>query len=372
MRSGTRGALMIFSVIFSCTDSGRACTIFTTCRGGQVLVGNNEDWVDSHSRLRFVPAAPGAHGRVVFGFRFGGVQGGMNDAGLFIDATAQNRLARRPSAGPGKSTLDLISLNPLDRVLKECGTVQEALRMLRDCNGPDRTFTSVASLLLCDQTGDAVVYEGDDVVLPKQRDVLALTNFRGTESGSSPATCVRYNTATRMLAADKQPTIESCRDVLAATAQSGTQYSVVFDLKNKDIYLYHFHNFRQVRHFRLQEEMEHGDRAVEISSLFPANHQFQEYQNRFDESLQKQRENKNLSAIVAKGTKDFIASYDSNRDGKIDLGELTSFGCYFREVDLSFVRTFDRDHDGYFDGDEVAQLSLAICPPGLLGGKPAP
>src|ERR1700720_491981 len=101
MPYGTRGALMIFTVFFSCTGSGRACTIFMTCRGGQVLVGNNEDWIDSHSRLRFVPAAPGAHGRVVFGFRFGGVHGGMNDAGLFIDATAQNTLARRPSAGRG-------------------------------------------------------------------------------------------------------------------------------------------------------------------------------------------------------------------------------------------------------------------------------
>ena len=221
MPYGTIGTLMIFfSLFFSCTGSGKACTILMTCRGGQVLVGNNEDWIDSHSRLRFVPAAPGAHGRVLFGFRFGGVQGGMNDAGLFIDATAQNPLARRPSADPGKSTLDLFSLNLLDRVLKECGRVREALRVLRDCNGPDRIITSVASILLCDQTGDAVVYEGDDVVLPKQRDVLALTNFRISENGSGPATCVRYNTATRMLAAEEQPTVESVRDVLAATASS--------------------------------------------------------------------------------------------------------------------------------------------------------
>ena len=59
MPYGTIGTLMIFfSLFFSCTGSGRACTIFMTCRGGQVLVGNNEDWIDSHSRLRFVPAAP--------------------------------------------------------------------------------------------------------------------------------------------------------------------------------------------------------------------------------------------------------------------------------------------------------------------------
>ena len=79
-------------------------------------------------------------------------------------------------------------------------------------------FTSVASLLLCDQTGDAAVYEGDDVVLPKQHDVLAPTNFRVAENRSGPATCERYNTANRMLAANEQPTIESSRDVLAATA----------------------------------------------------------------------------------------------------------------------------------------------------------
>ncbi len=375
MLRGALQALVFFGLFYPYSGSAKACTILTTCRGGQVLVGNNEDWFDSNSRIRFVPAAPGAHGRVLFGFRLGGAQGGMNDAGLFIDATAQNRLERHPSANSFKSMLELFRLNLLDRVLRDCGTVREALQVLRESNGPDRIITSAASILLCDQTGDAVVFEGEDVVLPKQRDVLILTNFRNSESGSGPVACVRFNTATRMLAAEEQPTVESVRDVLAATASSTgsrTQYSTVFDLKKKEIYVYHFHNFREVRRFRLPEETEKGDRSLAISSLFPANHEFQEYQRKFDESLEKQRADRSVAAIVAKGTKEFIVNFDTNGDGKLDLDELAPYGCFFREVDVPTIKTFDRDGDGKFDGDELVNLSRAICPPVLLGGKPLP
>ncbi len=170
-----------------------------------------------------------------------------------------------------------------------------------------------------------MVYEGEDVVPPKKRDVLVLTNFRIAESGSGPVSCVRYNAATRMLAAEQQPTVESVRDVLAATASSTgsrTQYSTVFDLKKKEIYVYHFHNFREVRRFRLQDETEKGDRSLAISSLFPTNHEFQEYHRKFDESLEKQQEDRSVAANVAKGTKDFIVNYDTNGDSKLDLDEL--------------------------------------------------
>lgn len=50
----------------------RACTVFMTAQGGRVLVGNNEDWGDPHSRIRFVPASRGAYARVYVGFRVGG------------------------------------------------------------------------------------------------------------------------------------------------------------------------------------------------------------------------------------------------------------------------------------------------------------
>ena len=44
----------------------------------------------------------------------------------------------------------------------------------------------------------------------------------------------------------------------------------------------------------------------------------------FDESLQKQRENQNLAAIVAKGTKEFIVNYDTNGDSKTRPGRTGS------------------------------------------------
>ena len=116
--------------------------------------------------------------------------------------------------------------------------------------------------------------------------------------------------------------------------------------QEKEIYVYHFHNFREVRRIRLAEETEKGDRSLAISSLFPANHEFQEYHRKFDESLEKQREDRSVAANVAKGTKEFIVNYDTNGDSKLDLDELGAYGCFFREVDVPTIRTFDRDGDG--------------------------
>lgn len=65
-----------------------ACTAFCAAAKGRVLVGNNEDFGNPRSRIWFVPAEKGRHGRVLLGFDDGFAQGGMNEKGLlFADAS---------------------------------------------------------------------------------------------------------------------------------------------------------------------------------------------------------------------------------------------------------------------------------------------
>jgi tetratricopeptide (TPR) repeat protein len=48
-----------------------------------------------------------------------------------------------------------------------------------------------------------------------------------------------------------------------------TQYSTVFDLKNRQVHLYHFHNFEQVVTIDISAELLEGWHAVDLASLFP-------------------------------------------------------------------------------------------------------
>jgi hypothetical protein len=59
--------------------------------------------------------------------------------------------------------------------------------------------------------------------------------------------------------------------VLAATHQEGpypTQYSNIYDLKNRRVYLFHYHNFEELLVIDLPEEMKKGVQSYEISSIF--------------------------------------------------------------------------------------------------------
>ena len=86
MKIRIRAFIVLF--VFLVQMQGVACTIFYVSRDGVILAGNNEDWEDPSTKMWFFPPAGNKHGWIKFGFGSGFPQGGMNDQGLFWDATA--------------------------------------------------------------------------------------------------------------------------------------------------------------------------------------------------------------------------------------------------------------------------------------------
>ena len=88
-----------------------ACTGFCISKGDTVLVGNNEDYNDSDTKVWYVPAEKGKYGRVYFGLE-NAPQGGMNEKGLVFDmfATGPNKV---------KNSLDKPDFdeNPLHKIM---------------------------------------------------------------------------------------------------------------------------------------------------------------------------------------------------------------------------------------------------------------
>lgn len=255
----------IAALIFAATLPAPAlpCTAFLVCGGGEVLMGNNEDFWDPNVRIWFVPAEEGRLGRVYLGYENLFPQGGMNEAGLAFDGFATERYPMRKQEGK-----EVFEGNLIDEVMATCSTVEEAVAFLTRY---DLRRLENAMLMFCDRTGDSVIVEGDEL-LRKEGSFQVVTNFYQSRQENDRAMCPRFDAAVGKLEAAKTVDLALCRRVLAATAQetgAPTQYSNVLDLKRGLVNLYHFHNFEEVVVFDLAEELRRGEHVVEVPSLFP-------------------------------------------------------------------------------------------------------
>ena len=106
-----------------------ACTAFCSAGAGQVLVGNNEDWNNPHTKIWFVPAKPGSYGRMYVGFDDLWPQGGMNERGLWFDG-----FATPPVKATGSANLPNFPGNIVDRAMAECSTVEDVVRLFSRFN----------------------------------------------------------------------------------------------------------------------------------------------------------------------------------------------------------------------------------------------
>ena len=259
-----------------------ACTAFCAAVEGRVLVGNNEDLLDPSTRLWFIPPEKGAHGRLYVGYEFAWPQGGMNDHGLFWDgfgvpptqipALGKPPLAPHPGAIPNTPYPGAA----LDRILADCATVEEVIRLFQKYQFP---WTERAVLMVADASGDAAIFDGNEI-LRKHGRYLVQTNFRQTLAKPGEAPCGRFKIATAMLdAAGERISVDLFRTILAATHQEGgspTQYSNIYDLKRRVMHLYHFHNYSNVVVIDLARELAKGQHSVAIASLFPRTFAYEE------------------------------------------------------------------------------------------------
>lgn len=241
-----------------------ACTAFCAVGGGQVLVGNNEDYNIPRTKLWFVPAKPGSYGRMYVGFDDLWPQGGMNERGLWFDG-----FAAPPVRAAGSADLPSYPGNIVDAAMAQCATVEEVIRLFR---GYNRSFLTEAILMFADASGDAVSIEPDAIVR-KTGPRFVQTNFH--QSRPQKGRDGRFLAATSMLErAGDRISADLFRDILAATHQDGpspTLYSNVYDLRARTMRLYLFHDYSRAVTFSLDDELKKGAHTLDIPSLFPKN-----------------------------------------------------------------------------------------------------
>lgn len=234
-----------------------ACTIFTTkLEDGTFIAGNNEDWMYTipNSMILYAPSQDRL-GSVCF-YNASYVQGGMNEYGLFYDG------ASCPSSTvPYDSNKESLDYDLGKLILSKCKTVKEVETFLKQYNIP-KSFCD--HLLFADATGDSAVFEWvkDELYIIRKEnteDYQVITNFWLTDPKLGNYPCARYDAALKFLQVGT-PFLEDCVQILESCKQNwgdgGTLYSSIYDLSNKEVYVYLRGDLSAPYKFNLLQELQ--------------------------------------------------------------------------------------------------------------------
>jgi hypothetical protein len=252
--------LMIVAILLIVLQiSALACTIFSADDGTMTLAGNNGDYSNPDTYIVFYPAENGKHGRMYAGWKQFWWQTGMNDQGLFFASASVPFLQIQNSTQKPHPTQYLMY-----KCMEECSTVEDVLEVFDQYN---LDFLITMQLLVSDSSGASVIIEGDPVHI-KQNYYQVVTNFRLSQT-DRPYPCWRYNTAVAMFENTTTISPEFFTSICNATHQRGyTQFSTVYNLRQKIIYLYRQYNYNQVKMFNLAEEIQSGYHIYSVQSMF--------------------------------------------------------------------------------------------------------
>ncbi len=255
--------LLILIFLLANNNLSTPCTVFFATDGIIVFGGNNEDWSDPNTKFWFIPSVEGKYGWIKFGFASGYPQGGMNDQGLFWDATACSYLEMPYS----EANKEKFNGSLMQKVMEECSTVEEARSVFQNYYCDDQYR---AQYLMGDKFGNSIIVEGDSII-SNSSNYQVMTNFYHSHPELGGYPCWRYETANELLTNNDGISEYLFGYILAATHQEGkypTQYSQIYNLKDNIIYLFYFHNFDELIKIHLDQELSRGARSYNLPALF--------------------------------------------------------------------------------------------------------
>lgn len=255
-------------------NDARPCSMFKITLFGKTMVGNNEDAWRKNSRIWFETGINGHYGSAYVGHDDGFPQGGFNEAGLVYDGFTVYRRGLRPANGK-KKIEDFGGF--LKSILQQCATVQEVQRLV---NQYDRDRTNGSMLLFVDRSGDYLVVEADTTILGHDEKYV-LSNFcPSITPNANDVKIGRYRKGIAFLQNKEDSSLGFCTAMMdtmhecRAELGDGTTYTSIYDLKEKLIYLYFYHDYRHCVRFDLTRELAKGNHSILMSGLFPPNPEY--------------------------------------------------------------------------------------------------
>jgi len=246
--------------------------MFKITQGGKTLVGNNEDYWNPNTRIWFEQSEGKKMGAMYVGFDDLYPQGGMNEAGLVFDGFAMDYLAITDTINKETITTEE-AFSFTKKILQTCSTVFDVRELLVKYN---LQMFQTSLLFFVDQSGQYLIMEGDSLILGNDPTYIQSNFYPSCTKKNEDVKIDFYQNGRKHLSANKADTsLAYCTDMMNSMHQDwgygGTLYTTVYDLENKEIYLYYHSDFETVVKFDLERELIKGNQSINIPELFPAN-----------------------------------------------------------------------------------------------------
>ncbi|MBC6700112.1 carcinine hydrolase/isopenicillin-N N-acyltransferase family protein [Hymenobacter puniceus] len=263
-----KNALICLLLLFSHV-SGTACTIVSgTDRQGQTWAMNNEDFFHTYSTyVNVLPATDSGklgYLTLTYGSPDSGVQGGVNEAGVFFDINAlppqTYKLSRGKKPFPHGSMLVYL--------LERCKSVPEFLALWDTYYLPDMGDVQIH---LADKQGNLAVVAPDTIV--RSTRPLTTTNFNVCDAGPGKQGCWRYPLAQQALA-DGGISQSNLVKIAAATSWrefTTTVYTNLHNLATGDMWFYLAEEYATPWKTNIHTLLQQGRRSMLLTSQFPGN-----------------------------------------------------------------------------------------------------
>ncbi|MFH6988653.1 carcinine hydrolase/isopenicillin-N N-acyltransferase family protein [Flavobacterium collinsii] len=211
-----------------------ACTIVSGVdTKGQTWVMNNEDFFHTYSNyVNIYPATKTSLGYITltYGSPESGIQGGVNEAGLFFDINAlppqtyKLSVGRKPYSG-----------SMLDYLLQHCKSVPQFLKLWETQYMPEMNGIQIH---LADKNGNLAIITPDTIVISKKH--LTSTNFNVCEANPDKRVCWRYPIAENIISENgiSQKSLVKIADATSWKEFTTTLYTNIHNLTTGDIWFY--------------------------------------------------------------------------------------------------------------------------------------
>lgn len=269
--------ISMFLIIIICTSvlisyPISACTGFTVHDDQKVIVAHNKDWWSSDTWIHVYPADNESYARLffeipyphIFNRNYRVLAGGINDQGLCYESfVTPFKLASYSFFKPP------LFRSPVDHILETFTTVQEVIDYLKSHNLFFLNYILCSGqIFVVDQTGDAAIIEGDDIIRINGN-YQVCTNFLHSTPSLGGFPCWRYDIVFSTLQNNSDISIPLCTTLLDMTHQQGyTQYSWIYEIGSEVVYLYNNSDYDQPYLFDLETEFSMPAHSYYFPSLF--------------------------------------------------------------------------------------------------------
>lgn len=275
-------------LIFTTLNNVWACSGYKVTIGNKTFFGSNHDTWFTTPHIWFETGTIDTYGAAFTGARYDGKNGyapqsGMNEYGLVFERLS----SYHPLQSVNNSDKKQIT-NPtqyLKDILHSCKTVEEVKEYISKF---DHSFFIEDIFIYADTTGKYLIVEpysltiGDELTyvfsnfcpsITPEKDALNLERYR---KGVEFLENVKIdNDNAIQFCTQLSDTMHVCREKIG----DGTLLTSIWDLNNRTVNLFFYHDYKQTIKLNIKEELKKGDHIIAIETLFPQKSEFEKLRN---------------------------------------------------------------------------------------------